>query len=176
MGAKEHEETLIDKIMKVIGVLQNIFSVVPLVAMCFIVLASVIMRYALKIPFTWGEEAARYLMIFASMIAIGMGVREKSHLGVTIFTSLLPGKLQTIVTGFAQLINLAIYIMLAYLSWQFIVAQYQYGQFSAALKLPMYLVYSMMLLGFGFSSIETIYTFWREYIRKDPIEAGKEIV
>ena len=59
MGQKDSEEKLTDKFMKIAGVLQNIFSVIPLVAMCFIVLASVIMRYALKVYFTWGEEAAR---------------------------------------------------------------------------------------------------------------------
>lgn len=176
MGQKNSEETLIDKILKIVGMLQNIFSVLPLVAMCFIVLASVIMRYALKIPFTWGEEAARYLMIFAAMLAIGMGVREKSHLGVTIFTSLLRGKLQKAVNGFAQIVSLAIYMILTYLSWEFIIAQYKFGQLSAALKLPMYLVYSMMLLGFGFSCIETMYLIWKEYVQKNPDKAGKETV
>lgn len=73
MDIKEPKVTTIDKIMKAVGWLQNIFSVVPLIAMCFIVLASVIMRYALKVPFTWGEEAARYLMIFAAMLAIPSG-------------------------------------------------------------------------------------------------------
>ena len=162
--------TTVDKVMNVVGWIQNICSVVPLVAMCFIVLASVIMRYALKIPFTWGEEAARYLMIFASMLAIGMGVREKSHLGVTIFTSLLPEKIKFVVTCFAQVVNLLIYFSLTYFSWQFILTQYNFGQFSAALKLPMYLVYGMMLLGFGFSCIETLYVIWRDFIRKDPLE------
>ena len=176
MGQKDSEEKLTDKFMKIAGVLQNIFSVIPLVAMCFIVLASVIMRYALKVPFTWGEEAARYLMIFAAMLAIGMGVREKSHLGVTIFTSLLPGRIQKVVNGLAQIVSLAIYMILTYLSWEFIIAQHKFGQLSAALKLPMYLVYSMMLLGFGFSCIETIYLIWKEYVRKSHDEAGKETI
>ena len=176
MDIKEPKVTTIDKIMKAVGWLQNIFSVVPLIAMCFIVLASVIMRYALKVPFTWGEEAARYLMIFAAMLAIGMGVREKSHLGVTIFTDLLPAKIKFFVTALAQLINIAIYILLTYLSWQFISAQYKFGQLSAALKIPMYLVYSMMLLGFGFSCIEAIYVLWRDFIRKEPLETKEEII
>lgn len=53
----------------------------------------------------------------------------------------MPKKLRFVVTGFAQLISLGIYLCLTYLSWQFITAQYKFGQFSAALKLPMYLVY-----------------------------------
>ena len=176
MESKEHKITAVDKVMNVVGWLQNIFSVVPLVAMCFIVLASVIMRYALKIPFTWGEEAARYLMIFASMLAIGMGVREKAHLGVTMFTDLLHGKAKFFVTAFAQLVNIAIYVLLTVLSWQFIAAQYKFGQFSAALKIPMYIVYGMMLLGFGFSCIESLYVFWRDFIRKEPLETKEELI
>lgn len=82
MDEKRSDIVAADRFMRLVGWLQNIFSVVPLVLMCFIVLVSVIMRYALKIPFTWGEEAARYLMIFAAMLAIGMGVREKAHLGL----------------------------------------------------------------------------------------------
>lgn len=174
---KAHKEiTPIDKVMNVVGWVQNICSVVPLVAMCFIVLASVIMRYALKIPFTWGEEAARYSMIFATMLAIGMGVREKSHLGVTLFTDLLPQRVQFFVKCFTQIVNLLIYLALTYFSWKFIAAQYNFGQFSAALKLPMYLVYGMMLLGFGFSCIETLYVIWRDFIRKGPLEAKEELI
>lgn len=176
MDDKKQNITVFDKIMKAVGWLQNIFSVAPLIAMCFIVLASVIMRYALKIPFTWGEEAARYLMIFAAMLAIGMGVREKSHLGVTIFTDLLPQKVKSVVTAFSQLLCIGIYVLLTYLSWLFISAQYKFGQFSAALKLPMYLVYGMMLLGFGFSCIEAIYVFWRDFIRKEPLETKEEVI
>lgn len=176
MNDMKQNITVVDKIMKVVGWLQNIFSVVPLIAMCVIVLASVIMRYALKIPFTWGEEAARYLMIFASMIAIAMGVREKSHLGVTIFTGLLPEKVKNIVTALSQLICIGIYVLLTYLSWMFIAAQYKFGQVSAALKIPMYLIYGMMLLGFGFSCIEAIYVFWRDFIRKEPLEVKEEVI
>lgn len=176
MDKKRSNPTAIDKFMHVIGWLQNLFSVVPLVLMCFIVLISVIMRYALKIPFTWGEEAARYLMIVAAMLAIGMGVREKAHLGVTIFTDLMPEKIRFVVTGFAQLLNLAIYGCLTYLSWQFISAQFKFGQFSAALKLPMYLVYGTLLLGFGFSCIESLYVFWRDFIRREPLDVTEEII
>ena len=173
---KETKVTKIDKLMVVIGKIQNVCSVIPLVAMCFIVFAGVIMRYVLKIPFTWGEEAARYLMIFASMLAIRMGVREKAHLGVTVFTSLLPEKIRFIVTGFAQILNILFFALLTYFSWNFIVAQYTFGQFSAALKFPMYLVYGMLLLGFGFSCIESLYVFWRDFIRKEPLETKEEII
>ena len=165
---KEAKVTKIDKLMVVIGKIQNVFSVIPLIAMCFIVLAGVIMRYVLKIPFTWGEEAARYLMIFASMLAIGMGV--------TVFTSLLPEKVRFIVTGFAQILNILFFALLTYFSWNFIMAQFTFGQFSAALKLPMYLVYGMLLLGFGFSCIESLYVFWRDFIRREPLEAKEEII
>ena len=174
MKKKSDTAHVVDRVMNIIGMMQNIFSIVPLVLMCFIVLASVIMRYVLHIPFTWGEEAARYLMIFASMLAIGMGVREKSHLGVTMFVSILPSQISIIVSAFAQLLNLVIYVILSIISWQFIIAQYKFGQLSAALKLPMYLVYGMMLLGFAFSSIETLYVFWKDYILKEPLEAKEE--
>ncbi len=175
MENNERKETAVDRIMYFVGRIQDVLAVAPLIAMCFIVLASVIMRYALKIPFTWGEEAARYLMIFASMIAIGMGVREKAHLGVTMFTDLLPGKAKTFVLALAQVLNLIIYGYLTILSWRFVTMQHKFGQSSAALKLPMYLVYGVMIMGFGFSCIETIYVFWRDFIRKDPIEAKEEI-
>lgn len=176
MDSNSPKVTPFDKIMKVLGTIQNIFSIVPLVAMCFIVLASVIMRYVLKVPFTWGEEAARYLMVFASMIAIGMGVREKAHLGVTMIVGALPKKIQFYVSAFAQVLVILIFGLLAYLSSVFIRNQYQYGQTSAALKLPMYLVYGMMLMGFGFGAIEGIYVFYRDYIRKEPLDKKEEIV
>ncbi len=174
MDSKVPKVSEFDKVMKILGMIQTVFSVVPLIAMCFIVLASVIMRYFLKVPFTWGEEAARYLMVFAAMIAVGMGVREKAHLGVTMVVGLLSEKLQFYVNAFTQILVIGIFGFLTYLSWIFICAQYQFGQTSAALKLPMYLVYGMMLMGFGFGVIEGIYVFYRDYIRKEPLETKEE--
>jgi TRAP-type transport system small permease protein len=40
-------------------------------------------RYVFELPVTWAEELARYLMIWAALLAISCGVARREHVAVT---------------------------------------------------------------------------------------------
>lgn len=51
-------------------------------------------RYVFELPVTWAEELARYLMIWAALIAVSCGVARREHVAVTELLHRLPKKLQ----------------------------------------------------------------------------------
>jgi TRAP-type C4-dicarboxylate transport system permease small subunit len=47
-------------------------------------------RYLIDLPVTWSEELARYLMIWAALLAISCGVARREHVAVTALLDKLP--------------------------------------------------------------------------------------
>lgn len=82
--------------------------VLGMVAAC---LAQVIWRYGLNDPLTWSEEAARYLLVWASFLCAWMAWRSRAHLGLDVLVARAPGRLRIVldrgaeacVAGFAVL-------------------------------------------------------------------------
>lgn len=70
-------------------------AVVLLVAgMVVACLAQVIWRYVLGSPLTWSEEAARYLLVWASFLCAWLAWRARSHLGLDILVARAPAPLR----------------------------------------------------------------------------------
>lgn len=156
----------LDHAMAVLGKVQNIISITCFVLMSIFVLTGVAMRFVFKIPFTWGEEISRYLMVCGVLIGISMGVREKAHLGVTVFIGMMPPKMAKYVSMLGNVITTLAYFVLVYLSYLFITSTYQYGQRSPALDIPMHLVYCVLFLGFLISAIESIIVIYQDLLAK----------
>jgi TRAP-type C4-dicarboxylate transport system permease small subunit len=47
-------------------------------------------RYVFELPVTWAEELARYLMIWAALLAVSCGVARREHVAVTALLHSLP--------------------------------------------------------------------------------------
>ncbi|HMA06520.1 MAG TPA: TRAP transporter small permease [Ramlibacter sp.] len=47
-------------------------------------------RYVFELPVTWSEELARYLMIWAALLAVSCGVARREHVAVTALLHQVP--------------------------------------------------------------------------------------
>ena len=63
----------------------EVTAALSLVAMMFIVLYNIIMRYFFAASPGWAEELARQCVIIFSFIGIALGVRDKGHIALTVF-------------------------------------------------------------------------------------------
>ena len=51
-------------------------------------------RYVFSLPVTWTEELARYLMIWAALLAVSCGIARREHVAVTALIARLPATAQ----------------------------------------------------------------------------------
>ena len=58
--------------------------------MTILVFLTVIYRYFLLAPISWGEEMSRFLFIALSMLGAALAVKDRSHFTITILTSRFP--------------------------------------------------------------------------------------
>ncbi len=49
--------------------------------MVAVVFTATLARYLNLFPMFWGEEVARYIMVFMAYIGAGLGMREGAHVG-----------------------------------------------------------------------------------------------
>ncbi len=84
-------ETLSSVIDRAMGYACITFGMVMTVS----TLIGIVFRYVMINPLPWTEELARYTMIWMGLLAISMGVRRESHLGLNLIVKLLPALVQT---------------------------------------------------------------------------------
>lgn len=132
-------------------------SITAFTLMLLDVLAGIIMRKFMKIAFPWGEEAARYLMITGILAGLGICARERAHLSVDLFCNMLPKAPRRVVAMTAELCTIACYAFLTVTSAMFVVKNSQLGQISASLRIPLWCVYCILLLGFLISLLEELF-------------------
>ena len=126
-------------------------------ALVLMVVWQVLSRYALNSPSAFTEEAARYLMIWVSLLGASYVFRMRLHIGLDLLTRKLTGSNKRIVEVaaltaavlFALLILLVGGARLVELTWSL-------DQVSAVLGIRMALVYLAIPLSGGFILLYTL--------------------
>lgn len=68
------------------------FAMVCMVVLTAIVFTDVVMRYMFKQGFSWSQEVATLMMVWFSLVGMAIGVLEKIHISIEMFTAKLsPG-------------------------------------------------------------------------------------
>jgi len=62
--------------------------------MTVLVFVTVIYRYFLLQPISWGEEMARFLFIWLSMFGAALAMKDRSHFTITILTARFPQRVR----------------------------------------------------------------------------------
>lgn len=155
---------------------EDIFTGICFVAMTLLVLAGVLTRYVLHIPFMWTEEASRYLMVAGTFVGVSIAARDKSHLGLSLVVDSLPPKAGNILKIFSEIICIILYVMIASYAIQFMLQVKATPTKSAALSfLPMWVVYIPVALGLVLTIVRSLMLFWNDHISKDkPLKVAEE--
>lgn len=74
----------------------------------------VVDRYFLHWQLPWPEEFARYLMIWAAMLAVSSGISRREHIGLTAFVQALPVAVRRGLLILMDLLSLALFL---YVFW-----------------------------------------------------------
>ena len=149
--------------------IEDAITMVCMSGMVIVVLVGIVFRFLLKIPNPYGEEISRYLMIATVFIGISIAAHDRAHLGIDTLVSALPAKLGKAIRIFTDMLSIALYLFLAVQSWSFCGMAKQFGQMSPSMNfLPMYLVYTLLLIGFILSAITQTLLFINDHICTHP--------
>ncbi len=115
----------------------TMFIVIILTALMIgTVLIGIVFRYIIHNSLSWTEELARYLMIWAALLTISVGIKDKEHVGIHLLLKKLP-----LGTGKAIifLVNIVILIFLSILTYKgYFMAVGGFKQLSLGLGINMF--------------------------------------
>ena len=116
--------------------------------MVFVVFTATLARYFNLFPMFWGEELARYIMVFMAYIGAGLGMKTGAHIGVSTFTDRIrspKGRIAAEAFRLSVIVGFCLMIMYYYVG--IISRQIMMEQTTPALYLPMWLPYLAVPLG-----------------------------
>lgn len=109
----------------------------------------------------WAEELCRYMYVWSVFLSISLTIKKQTILRVDLFVSKLPPKLKKMTEIILQLITTSLFTFLTYYAVVAIQGVKSSLQTSPAMEIPMYLVYSIIPLGFLLTvlrSLQQIFT------------------
>lgn len=150
-------------INKVFNYLEEFVAVFLLIFTSFLVFTQVVLRFGFNYSLHWGDEVARYLIIWFIFIGSSIAVREKAHASVDVLVTYLSVRLKLLVGILAYLVSVIFCILLIKSSMGAIENVMSYGSITPALGIPMYIPYlaipvgsSLMLIRFIQAIVENI--------------------
>ncbi|HCX62926.1 TRAP transporter small permease [Sedimentibacter sp.] len=129
-------------------------------AMVIVMGFQVVARYIFNSSLTWSEELLRYLFIWLAFIGMSYCVKNGSHMRIDIIEQLVPKTKKV----FAIIGDVFFFIFASYMirpGFSVIKSLKDSGQTSPASGIPMYIIYSILLVGF----ILVIFRIVEKYIK-----------
>ncbi|MEO1020513.1 MAG: TRAP transporter small permease, partial [Pseudomonadota bacterium] len=72
----------------------------------------VVARYVLRAQIPWTEELARYLMIWAALLAVSCGIARREHIGFNLLLERFPEQMQRILLLTFDALALAFFLFM----------------------------------------------------------------
>ena len=170
---------MIKKVEAIIETIEEWVLSVSVIAMSVILVLGVIMR-TLNKSLTYTEELGTFTLIIVSFFGIGYCVRKNRHISMTIVFDMVPDKVKKISMIINSFVSMIVMIILFVLSLKYIIAVYSMGNVSAALRIPMWIYYLSIPIGFFIGAAEYARTFYANIKNKQvylsaEVELGRNI-
>ena len=130
---------LLKKINGILVPLIKVFIAILLSGMSICILLAVISRYILKLPLTWTEEMARYLMIWLAFLSGTLGLRRGVHVGIVFLVRKASKKMQLYFDVVGRFLITIFFIFVIYQGFK--LSGLVSRQLSPAMRIPMNWVY-----------------------------------
>lgn len=126
-----------------------------LLSMTFIMFIGVIFRYVFNSSLSWTEELSRYMFIWFIFISTSYAVIEKAHIKVESLNRLIPEKIRPYTNIIGKIIWFVFSLFVSYLGVTYSMSMT--ASVSAAMKIPMSIVYFGIPLGYFLMSIRLLF-------------------
>jgi C4-dicarboxylate transporter DctQ subunit len=127
-----------------------------LIAVTLVVGLVVFTRYVLNNPLQWTEETARYLLIWLTMIASSVAIKQRAHIRLETVTARIPKLAAIIVEIVLYTIIVVLVGFLARASYQFLVTQSRI-RYSASIGIPMFWPHLILPTGFALMVFQAVF-------------------
>jgi TRAP-type C4-dicarboxylate transport system permease small subunit len=135
---------------------ETVLAILLVVITCVSFLQVVIRKIPWIPALTWAEEFCRFCWIWSVFLSLPYTIRKSSMLRVTALLDLLPHSIRQILNILVDLVTTVCMALLAFHSVAVVNSIRESSEMSPAMLWPMWIVYSVMLIGFGLAVLRGI--------------------
>lgn len=144
---------------KTLSKFEEIVLSASVIGMAVLLIVGVFMRTVMNSSLTFSEEIATALLVLVSFFGLGYCARKGRHITMSIVFDMVSNKYKKVFMVVISLISALAMGYIALLATQYVASTMKLGRVTPALQIPIYLVYSVVPIGFGLACIEYIRTF-----------------
>ena len=152
---------LFHKISHVIGVLVNTFEVYSLIICVGALTALLIANFIAREFFTsiyFAEEISEFLVIFTTFVGVSYGVRRARHIRMGAFLDMMPASMEKVFIIIISAVSAGVMFFMADASYDYLMYSLRKAHETPALKLPYWIFYVIIPIGFFMAGIQYIRT------------------
>lgn len=155
--------TIFERASTIIGRVETSILAGIILFSALLLFSNVLLRYVFLKPIFWAEELSRYLMVWMIFLGAGRVVSGEGHISVTLLVDRISPKCQRAWNVIVTVLCFGFCAVLFWTSLSHTLRVMQSHQVTAALEMPMWLVYlsvtagaASMMLRYGISLIFTL--------------------
>ncbi len=111
----------------------------------------------------WTEEAARYIFVWTTYLAIPLAIKNRTNIRVDAIFIKFSERVQNLLWVTIDTLLLFFAFIICYKGLEYVQMQMEFPQVTAALRLPYYIPYFILPLGFGLMVIRTLENLFSQF-------------
>ncbi|MBA9027412.1 MULTISPECIES: TRAP transporter small permease [Bacillaceae] len=124
--------------------------------MVILTFAQVLSRFVFNISIGWTEEISRYFFVWLIYLSAAMAAKHGRHIRVEIIDTFFPRSISKWFGLLSDILWVAFTIFVAFYGYEMVMMMMGHGQLSPAVQLPMWLVYSIIPIGYALIALRVL--------------------
>lgn len=164
-----------NKFNKVVSKFEEFVLSFSILSMAILLIVGVFMRTVMNSSLTFSEEVASALLVVVSFFGLGYCARKGRHITMSMVFDMVKNKHKKIFMIVISLCSALATAYIAFLAYRYVLSVQNLGRVTPALQIPMYIIYSVVPIGFVLATIEYISSFIFNIKDKDNFYLTSEI-
>lgn len=135
--------------------------------MAAVSIANVVGRELLGNSLAFADEVNQAFMVLITFVGIGFGVRHARHIRMSALYDQLGGRVRKTLLVIISLVTAVLLLALAWFGFQYAQHVWRTGSVTPALRMPLYLVYLWVPVGFTLGAVQYLLAVWRNLTDAD---------
>ena len=170
MGADFSLKIILIRINKIIGAIINVFEVWSLMFCIFFLTALLIVNVIAReffVSIYFAEEVAEFLLIFVTFVGVSYAVRKARHVRMGAFFDIMHPRFEKVLMIIIATVSTVVMLKMALIAYEYVMVAMNRGHETGALRLPCWIFYAIIPVGFFMAGIQYIRTIIKNLTERD---------
>jgi|SRR5690625_2055489 len=166
---------VLSKIDHVWAAVERFVLSITTILMSLMLVGNAISRYFFNRSWAFTEEIGKMGVLVLTFMGLGYAARKRMHIEMSGVFDLLNEKIQKVLKIIINFLSLVILLICTILAFRYVIYLYDLNQVSTILRIPLYLVVSVIPLGFLLVTVQYLVQFFQVILGKE-VERSDELM